>query len=112
MRNSNEGVDTLEIIPDAVPVELTEPPIEEQLAWHTLWPESHKLHGHGNELFSLCCDHKGELVASSLKSKWLFNYLNFIVESSLLDCDLILLCLCLSMATLSKIITIMLHGIF
>ncbi|XP_052187549.1 elongator complex protein 2 [Diospyros lotus] len=69
VRNSNEGVDTLETIPDAVPVELTEPPIEEQLAWHTLWPESHKLYGHGNELFSLCCDHKGELVASSCKAQ-------------------------------------------
>lgn len=45
----------------------TKPPIEDQLAWHTLWPESHKLYGHGNELFSLCCDHKGELVASSCK---------------------------------------------
>lgn len=45
----------------------TEPPIEDQLAWHTLWPESHKLYGHGNELFSLCCDHQGKLVASSCK---------------------------------------------
>ena len=46
---------------------LTEAPIEDQLAWHTLWPESHKLYGHGNELFSLCCDHGGKLVASSCK---------------------------------------------
>lgn len=46
---------------------LTEPPIEDQLAWHTLWPESHKLYGHGNELFSLCCDHGGNFVASSCK---------------------------------------------
>ncbi|XP_059649673.1 elongator complex protein 2 [Cornus florida] len=67
--NGNEGLDTLETIPDAVPVELTEPPIEEQLAWHTLWPESHKLYGHGNELFSLCCNHEGKLVASSCKAQ-------------------------------------------
>lgn len=66
-RSDNEGFDTLESIPDAVPSVLTEPPIEEQLAWHTLWPESHKLYGHGNELFSLCCDHQGKLVASSCK---------------------------------------------
>lgn len=66
-RNGNAGADSLENIPDAVPVELTEAPIEDQLAWHTLWPESHKLYGHGNELFSLCCDHQGELVASSCK---------------------------------------------
>lgn len=64
---NNNGPDTLETIPEAVPVEFTEPPIEEQLAWHTLWPESHKLYGHGNELYSLCCDHGGKLVASSCK---------------------------------------------
>lgn len=66
-RSGNDGFDTLETIPDAVPSVLTEPPIEEQLAWHTLWPESHKLYGHGNELFSLCCNHQGKLVASSCK---------------------------------------------
>ncbi|KAK3421613.1 hypothetical protein EUGRSUZ_G02236 [Eucalyptus grandis] len=68
-RNSSDGFNTLETIPDAVPVVLTEPPIEEQLAWHTLWPETHKLYGHGNELFSLCCDHEGKLVASSCKAQ-------------------------------------------
>lgn len=66
-RIGNESLDTLETIPDAVPVVLTEAPIEDQLAWHTLWPESHKLYGHGNELFSLCCNHEGNLVASSCK---------------------------------------------
>ncbi|GFZ16036.1 elongator protein 2 [Actinidia rufa] len=68
-----KSIDTLETIPDAVPVELTEPPIEEQLAWHTLWPESHKLYGHGNELFSLCCDHEQKLVASSYCCSWTVN---------------------------------------
>jgi elongator complex protein 2 len=60
----------METIPDAVPtvfIELIEPPVEDQLAWNTLWPESHKLYGHGNELFSLYCDHAGKLVASSCK---------------------------------------------
>lgn len=65
-KTANDGLET---IPDAVPVALTEPPIEEQLAWHTLWPESHKLYGHGNELFSLCCDREGKLVASSCKAQ-------------------------------------------
>ncbi|KAF8407254.1 hypothetical protein HHK36_006381 [Tetracentron sinense] len=68
-RNGTDGLDTLETIPDAVPIVLTEPPIEEQLVWHTLWPETHKLYGHGNELFSLCCDHGGKLVASSCKAQ-------------------------------------------
>ncbi|XP_047341599.1 elongator complex protein 2 [Impatiens glandulifera] len=68
-RTTNEGMDTLETIPEAVPVEFTEPPIEEQLVWHTLWPETHKLYGHGNELFSLCSDHVGKIVASSCKAQ-------------------------------------------
>ncbi|KAM7274907.1 hypothetical protein ACFE04_016773 [Oxalis oulophora] len=65
----NEGFDTLETIPTAIPVEFIEVPIEDQLAWHTLWPETHKLYGHGNELFSLCCDNEGKLVASSCKAQ-------------------------------------------
>ncbi|KAM7463504.1 hypothetical protein LguiA_031625 [Lonicera macranthoides] len=68
-RNGNEGIDTFETVPDAIPVVFTEPPIEEQLAFHTLWPESHKLYGHGNELFSLCSDHQGKHVASSCKAQ-------------------------------------------
>ncbi|KAF5751893.1 putative nucleotide binding protein [Tripterygium wilfordii] len=68
-RNGNVGMDTIESIPDAVPVVLTEPPIEDILSWHTLWPESHKLYGHGNELFSLCSDHEGKLVVSSCKAQ-------------------------------------------
>ncbi|XP_047072216.1 elongator complex protein 2-like [Lolium rigidum] len=66
---SNDGPDSMETIPDAVPTVFTEPPVEDQLAWHTLWPESHKLYGHGNELFSICCDHAGKLVASSCKAQ-------------------------------------------
>ncbi|KAL5722010.1 Elongator subunit elp2 [Ranunculus cassubicifolius] len=66
---SNDELDTLGAIPDAVPSVFTKPPIEEQLAFNTLWPESHKLYGHGNELFSLCCNHQGQLVASSCKAQ-------------------------------------------
>ncbi|CAH9108913.1 unnamed protein product [Cuscuta europaea] len=66
---NSEGIDTVETVPEAVPIVLTEPPIEDQLSWHTLWPETHKLYGHGNELYSLCCDHEGKLVASSCKAQ-------------------------------------------
>ncbi|XP_020269329.1 elongator complex protein 2 isoform X2 [Asparagus officinalis] len=68
-RPDDNALDSMETIPDAVPTVLTQPPVEEQLAWHTLWPESHKLYGHGNELFSVCCDHAGKLVASSCKAQ-------------------------------------------
>lgn len=70
-RRNLDPSDSLETIPDAVPVVLTKPAIEDQLAWHTLWPESHKLYGHGNELFSLCCNNEGSLVASSCKVSFL-----------------------------------------
>ncbi|CAM9004120.1 unnamed protein product [Rhodiola kirilowii] len=68
-KTSLDDIGTLETVPDAAPVEFTQVPIEEQLAWHTLWPESHKLYGHGNELFSLCGDNEGKLVASSCKAQ-------------------------------------------
>lgn len=84
-KNPNDSLDTLEAIPDAVPVVLTEPPIEDQLGWHTLWPESHKLYGHGNELFALCSDHDGKLVASSCKVYFMsLLYSNGVMEHLLL----------------------------
>ncbi|KAI3933500.1 hypothetical protein MKX01_022079 [Papaver californicum] len=67
-KSCNDSMDSIEAIPDAVPSVFTEPPIEEQLSFHTLWPESHKLYGHGNELFSLCFDHKGSLLLQRAQS--------------------------------------------
>lgn len=63
------GSDAMENFPDAVPVVLTKPPPEENLAWNTLWPESHKLYGHGNELFAMCCDHEGKIIATACKAQ-------------------------------------------
>lgn len=80
--NSNDGPDSMETIPDAVPTVFTEPPVEDQLAWNTLWPESHKLYGHGNELFSICCDYEGKLVASSCKVMFSCAIVKFVTRTT------------------------------
>jgi hypothetical protein len=67
------GDPMMEELPEARPMILTEPPLEEHLAHHTLWPETHKLYGHGNELFAMCCDPAGQLLATACKVTWLAN---------------------------------------
>ena len=44
------------------------PPPEESLVQNTLWPEEHKLYGHGYELFCLAASPDSRLVASACKS--------------------------------------------
>lgn len=48
--------------------EWTSPPTEETLMQSTLWPEIHKLYGHGNELFALAVNHRKTLIVSACKS--------------------------------------------
>ena len=45
-----------------------QPPIEEELVQHTLWPEEQKLYGHGYEIFSMAARHDGTLLATTCKS--------------------------------------------
>jgi elongator complex protein 2 len=47
---------------------LREPPAEESLVQNTLWPEVHKLYGHGYELYAVAADPGGRLVASACRS--------------------------------------------
>jgi len=44
------------------------PPCEEALVQNTLWPEQHKMYGHGYELYCVACSHDGRMVASACKS--------------------------------------------
>ena len=48
--------------------ERTDLPPDESLVQNTLWPEEHKLYGHGYELFCVAASPDSGLVASTCKS--------------------------------------------
>lgn len=43
-------------------------PYEEDLMQNTLWPETHKLYGHGFEIYTLAASNGGKLLASGSRS--------------------------------------------
>jgi len=49
--------------------DFNQPPSEDYLSKHTLWPEINKLYGHGYEIQTVTSNHEGTLIASSCKSQ-------------------------------------------
>eukprot|EP01102_Stenamoeba_stenopodia_P015164 TRINITY_DN5143_c0_g1_i1.p1 TRINITY_DN5143_c0_g1~~TRINITY_DN5143_c0_g1_i1.p1 ORF type:complete len:843 (+),score=179.65 TRINITY_DN5143_c0_g1_i1:107-2635(+) len=65
---SKDGYEDENLIKPAPPVLLHRPPLEDLLLQSTLWPETQKLYGHGNELVCVCSDHSGEFIASACRA--------------------------------------------
>ena len=55
-------------MPDAQAFTITQPPFEDQLARHTLWPECEKLYGHGYEISAVATSHDGTVIATACKA--------------------------------------------
>ncbi len=55
-------------VTQALSLDLTHPPFEDQLARYTLWPEREKLYGHGYEISAVAASHDGSLVATSCRA--------------------------------------------
>lgn len=47
---------------------LNQPPLEDYLARHTLWPEREKLYGHGYEISAVASSQDGAIIATSCKA--------------------------------------------
>ena len=61
--------DGADFAPSSVPSVVSWPPMEEHLSQNTLWPETHKLYGHGNDLFCIAASPCGRFLASSSRAQ-------------------------------------------
>lgn len=53
---------------DTMILDQSDPPIEDDLARHTLWPESEKLYGHGYEISAVAASYDGKTIATACKA--------------------------------------------
>lgn len=65
--NDRDALDPASIVHKST-LDISHPPLEDQLSRHTLWPETEKLYGHGYEISALAASHDGSLVATACRA--------------------------------------------
>ncbi|KAI9762303.1 MAG: hypothetical protein M4579_000451 [Chaenotheca gracillima] len=67
VNGERDAVDPASVVHKST-LDTDQPPLEEHLARHTLWPESEKLYGHGYEISAVACSHNGRVVATACRA--------------------------------------------
>ena len=67
MEDERDGVDPTSIVRKSA-LEFSQPPFEDHLARHLLWPETEKLYGHGYEISAVAVSRDGSLVATACRA--------------------------------------------
>ncbi|EAW08613.1 Elongator subunit ELP2 [Aspergillus clavatus NRRL 1] len=69
LAEGNENAEAAPILANqALISNLNHPPLEDQLARYTLWPEHEKLYGHGYEISAVAVSHDRTLIATACKA--------------------------------------------